>query len=252
MTYDLSGKNAVVTGASRGIGEAIARTLAENGARVALIARNTEALDKIAKDLPNDPVVLHADLGSPEGWKPLAEAILEQLGPVDILVNNAGVSVHEPAGKVTEENLDATLTINVRNLILLTDALTDSLKSRKGNIVNISSVSASTGSIGQIAYSASKGAVNSMTRNMSIDLGRFGVRVNAVAPGVIDDGMWKTAFESGAVDREKTMERIGKVVPLEGRWGSAQNIADAVTFLASDKADYITGQVLRVDGGILA
>lgn len=252
MTYDLSGKNAVVTGASRGIGEAIARTLAENGARVALIARNTEALDKIAKDLPNDPVVLHADLGSPEGWKPLAEAILEQLGPVDILVNNAGVSVHEPAGKVTEENLDATLTINVRNLILLTDALTDSLKSRKGNIVNISSVSASTGSIGQIAYSASKGAVNSMTRNMSIDLGRSGVRVNAVAPGVIDDGMWKTAFESGAVDREKTMERIGKVVPLEGRWGSAQNIADAVTFLASDKADYITGQVLRVDGGILA
>ncbi|WP_300393758.1 SDR family oxidoreductase [Henriciella sp.] len=252
MTYDLSGKNAVVTGASRGIGEAIARTLAENGARVALIARNTEALDKIAKDLPNDPVVLHADLGSPEGWKPLAEAILEQLGPVDILVNNAGVSVYEPAGKVTEENLDATLTINVRNLILLTDALTDSLKSRKGNIVNISSVSASTGSIGQIAYSASKGAVNSMTRNMSIDLGRSGVRVNAVAPGVIDDGMWKTAFESGAVDREKTMERIGKVVPLEGRWGSAQNIADAVTFLASDKADYITGQVLRVDGGILA
>ena len=251
MTYDFSGKNAVVTGASRGIGAAIARTLAENGARVALVARNTEALEELAKDLPGDPVVLHADLGSLDGWKPLAEAILEQLGPVDILVNNAGVSVHEPAGKVTEENLDATLNINVRNLILLSDALTESLKSRRGNIVNISSVSASTGSIGQIAYSASKGAVNSMTRNMSIDLGRAGVRVNAVAPGVIDDGMWKTAFEGG-LDRDKTMERIGKVVPLEGRWGSAQNIADAVAFLASDKADYITGQVLRVDGGILA
>ena len=145
-----------------------------------------------------------------------------------------------------------TLNVNVRNLILLTDALTDSLKSRKGNVVNISSVSASTGSVGQIAYSASKGAVNSMTRNMSIDLGRAGVRVNAVAPGVIDDGMWTTAFESGAVDREKTMAGIAKVIPLEGRWGSAQNIADAVAFLASDKADYITGQVLRVDGGILA
>lgn len=251
MTYDFSGKNAVVTGASRGIGEAIARTLAEGGARVALVARNTEALEKIAETLPNDPVVLHADLSSSDGWKPLAEAILEQLGPVDVLVNNAGVSSNEPAGEVSEEALDTTLTVNVRNLILLTNALTDSLKRRRGNIVSISSVSASTGSIGQIAYSASKGAVNSMTRNMSIDLGRAGVRVNAVAPGVIDDGMWKTAFDSG-LDREKTMERIGKVVPLEGRWGSAQDIADAVAFLASDKAGYITGQVLRVDGGIIA
>ena len=252
MTYDFSGKNAVVTGASRGIGEAIARTLAEGGARVALVARNTEALEEIAKDLPNNPVILHADLASNDGWKSLAEAIVEQLGPVDILVNNAGVSVSEPAGQVSEDGLDMTLNVNVRNLILLTDALTDSLKSRKGNVVNISSVSASTGSVGQIAYSASKGAVNSMTRNMSIDLGRSGVRVNAVAPGVIDDGMWKTAFASGRVDREKTMERMRRILPLEGRWGTAQNIADAVAFLASDKADYITGQVLRVDGGILA
>ncbi|WP_084395610.1 SDR family NAD(P)-dependent oxidoreductase [Henriciella aquimarina] len=252
MTYDFSGKNAVVTGASRGIGAAIARTLAEDGARVALVARDTEALEALAKELPNDPVVLHADLSSSDGWKPLAEAIVEQLGPVDILVNNAGVNVHEPAGEVSEEGLDSTLSVNVRNLILLTNALSESLKSRKGNVVNISSVSASTGSIGQIAYSASKGAVNSMTRNLSIDIGRYGVRVNAVAPGVIDDGMWTTAFESGAVDREKTMERISRVIPLEGRWGKAQNIADAVAFLASDKADYITGQVLRVDGGILA
>ena len=129
MTYDFSGRNAVVTGASRGIGAAIARTLAENGARVALVARDTEALEKLAKSLPNDPVVLHADLSSTEGWKPLAEAILEQLGPVDVLVNNAGISNHEPAGKLTEDGLDHTLTVNVRNLALLTDALTDSLKS---------------------------------------------------------------------------------------------------------------------------
>ena len=251
MAFDFSGKNAVITGASRGIGEAIARTLAEGGARVALVARNTDALEKLARSLPNNPVVLHADLSSSDGWKPLAEAILEQLGPVDILVNNAGVSYHEPAGQMTEEALDTTLTVNVRNLILLTNALSDSLKSRKGNIVNISSVSASTGSVGQIAYSASKGAVNSMTRNMSIDLGRSGVRVNAVAPGVIDDGMWKTAFESG-LDREKTMERMRRILPLEGRWGTAQDVANAVAFLASDEAGYITGQVLRVDGGILA
>lgn len=251
MSYDFSGKNAVVTGASRGIGAAIARTLAEGGARVALVARSVEALDALARDLPNDPVVIHADLASSDGWKPTAEAIVEQLGPVDILVNNAGVANHEPAGRVTEDNLDLTLNVNVRNLILLTDALADSLKSRKGNVVNISSVSAYSGSIGQIAYSASKGAVNSMTRNMSIDLGRAGVRVNAIAPGVIDDGMWKTAFDAG-LDRDKTMAGMAKLIPLEGRWGSAQNIADAVAFLASDKANYVTGQVLRVDGGIMA
>ncbi|WP_169711737.1 SDR family NAD(P)-dependent oxidoreductase [Henriciella litoralis] len=251
MTYDFSGKNAVVTGASRGIGEAIARTLAEGGARVCLVARSADALEKLAKSLPNDPVVIRADLASSDGWKPTAEAIVEQLGPVDILVNNAGVSNREPAGEVTEDGLDLTLSVNVRNLILLTNALSDSLKSRRGNVVNISSISAFSGSIGQIAYAASKGAVNSMTRNMSIDLGRSGVRVNAIAPGVIDDGMWKTAFDAG-LDREKTMSRMAKLIPLEGRWGSAQNIADAVAFLASDKANYVTGQVLRVDGGMIA
>ena len=134
--------------------------------------------------------------------------------------------------------------------VALTDALSASLIRRKGNVVNISSVSSFSGALGQIAYAASKGAVNSFTRNASIDLGRSGVRVNAVAPGVIDDGMWSTAFAKG-LDREKTLERMGRLVPLEKRWGTAQEIADAVAFLASDKAAYITGQVLRVDGGMI-
>jgi 3-oxoacyl-[acyl-carrier protein] reductase len=153
-------------------------------------------------------------------------------------------------GQVTAEGIDATLNVNVRNLILLTDALSASLIRRKGAVVNISSVSAASGAVGQISYSTSKGAVNSFTRNASIDLGRSGVRVNAVAPGVIDDGMWSTAFAKG-LDREKTLERMGRLVPLEKRWGTAQEIADAVAFLASDKAAYITGQVLRVDGGMI-
>ena len=91
--------------------------------------------------------------------------------------------------------------------------------------------------------------MNSFTRNASLDLGRSGVRINAVAPGVIDDGMWKTAFEMG-VDREKTMEAMRASLPLEGRWGSAQDVANAVAWLASEKAGYVTGQVIRVDGGI--
>ncbi len=250
MTYSFAGKTAVVTGASRGIGAAIARTLAADGARVAMVARSADALKALAAEMPNDPVVIEADLGSEEGWKIAADGVLAALGHVDILVNNAGVSEAQPMGQVTGEGLDRTFTVNVRNLILLTDALTASLIARKGCVVNTSSVSSFSGGVGQIAYSASKGAVNSFTRNASIDLGRKGVRVNAVAPGVIDDGMWKTAFDKG-LDRDKTLERMGRLVPLEKRWGSAQDIADAVAFLASDKAGYITGQVLRVDGGMI-
>jgi NAD(P)-dependent dehydrogenase (short-subunit alcohol dehydrogenase family) len=250
MTHDFKGKTAVVTGASRGIGEAIARTLAEGGAKVALVARSADKLKALAASLPNGAVAIAADMESETGWKAAADAALKALGEVDILVNNAGVSEAQPMGKVTDEGLDKTLNVNVRNLILLTDALSASLIRRKGNVVNISSVSAFSGAMGQIAYSTSKGAVNSFTRNASIDFGRAGVRVNAIAPGVIDDGMWSTAFSKG-LDREKTLERMGRLVPLERRWGSAQNIADAVAFLASDKASYITGQVLRVDGGMI-
>jgi NAD(P)-dependent dehydrogenase (short-subunit alcohol dehydrogenase family) len=250
MTYDFRNKTAVVTGASRGIGEAIARTLAADGAKVALVARSADKLKALAASLPNGAVAIEADMGSANGWKAAAEGVLKALGEVDILVNNAGVSAAQAMGKVTPEGIDETLNVNVRNLILLTDALSASLIKRRGAVVNISSVSAASGAVGQIAYSTSKGAVNSFTRNASIDLGRSGVRVNAVAPGVIDDGMWKTAFAKG-LDREKTLERMGRLVPLERRWGSAQEIADAVAFLASDKAAYITGQVLRVDGGMI-
>jgi NAD(P)-dependent dehydrogenase (short-subunit alcohol dehydrogenase family) len=250
MTYDFRNKTAVVTGASRGIGEAIARTLAADGAKVALVARSAAKLKELAASLPNGAVVIEADMASKEGWRAAAEAALKALGEVDILVNNAGVSSAQPMGQLMPEGLDETLNVNVRNLILLTDALSASLIRRKGAVINISSVSASSGGVGQIAYSTSKGAVNSFTRNASIDLGRSGVRVNAIAPGVIDDGMWKTAFDKG-LDREKTLERMGRLVPLEKRWGTAQNVADAVAWLASDKAAYVTGQVIRVDGGMV-
>ena len=250
MTYNFTGKTAVVTGASRGIGAAIARTLAADGARVALVARTGDAIRKLAAEIGKGAVAIEADMASADGWRKAANGALAALGEIDILVNNAGVSAAQAMGKVTPEGLDETLNVNVRNLILLTDALSASLIRRKGNVVNISSVSSFSGALGQIAYSTSKGAVNSFTRNTSIDLGRAGVRVNAIAPGVIDDGMWSTAFSKG-LDREKTLERMGRLVPLEKRWGTAQEIADAVAFLASDKAAYITGQVLRVDGGMI-
>jgi len=250
MTYDFKGKTAVVTGASRGLGEAIARTLAADGARVVMVARTADKLRAMAAEMGKGAVVVEADLSEENGWKTAADAVLAVAPEIDILVNNAGVSGRESLGKMTAEGLDKVMTVNVRNLILFSGALTEAVVKRRGNIVNISSVAAFSGGPGQIAYSTSKGAVNSFTRNASLDLGRFGVRVNAIAPGVIDDGMWKTAFASG-VDRDKTMESMARLLPLEKRWGSAQDIADAVAFLASDKAGYITGQVLRVDGGMI-
>lgn len=250
MTYDFSGKTAIVTGASRGLGAAIAQTLANDGARVIMLARSEAALKEIAESLPNNPAIIASDLSKPDSAITAAKSILAISNDIDILVNNAGVSVVEDMENVTPEGLDFTLNVNVRNLILLTRELTPALIKSRGNIVNISSVSSFSGGLGQIAYAASKGAINSFTRNASIDLGRSGVRVNAVAPGVIDDGMWKTAFESG-IDREKTMKKMRRLLPFEGRWGSAQNVADAVAWLASDKAGYVTGQVIRVDGGMI-
>ncbi len=249
MTYDFTGKTAVVTGASRGIGAAIARTLAEDGARVVLVARSKDKLDALAAELPNNPVVVAGDLVDENAWKDISDRVLAAVDGVDILVNNAGVSDAQRLRDITPENIDKTLNVNVRNLILLTGAFTASLSERKGSIVNISSVSSFSGAVGQIAYATSKGAVNSFTRNASIDLGSKGVRINAVAPGLIDDGMWQSAFDRG-LDRDATFERMKSLLPLEKRWGSAQNIADAVAFLASDKANYITGQTLRVDGGM--
>ena len=249
MTYDFSNKVAVVTGASRGLGEAIARTLAADGAKLVLVARSKDKLESLAVSLPNDPIVIEADLAQPDSAETLAKTILERTERVDVLVNNAGVGGRQKMGEVRADLLDYIMDINVRNLILLTSELTPALKSSRGNVVNISSISAYTGALGQIPYSTSKGAVNSFTRNASLALGQSGVRINAVAPGVIDDGMWKTAFEMG-VDREKTMEAMRASLPLEGRWGSAQDVANAVAWLASEKASYVTGQVIRVDGGI--
>ena len=158
----------------------------------------SNAAKALAKEVGNGSVAIAADMSSADGWKGAAEAALKALGEVDILVNNAGVSEAQALGAVTGEGLDATLNVNVRNLILLTDALSASLIRRRGCVVNISSVSAYSGAMGQIAYSTSKGAVNSFTRNASIDFGRRAVTIvgSMFTPGtsavmsVRIGGMW--------------------------------------------------------------
>ena len=249
MTNDLSGKTAVVTGASRGLGAEIAHTFAHAGSRVILLARSSDQLQSLAAELPNDPAMIVTDLSQPDSWQNAAEQVNNLGHDIDILVNNAGTGAHTTMADMQAADFDQVMMVNVRNLVLLTHALTPKLVATRGSVVNISSVASQSGLVGHVAYSTSKGAVEAFTRNAAIDLGRYGVRVNAVAPGLIDDGMWKHAFDTGT-DREATMSRMGNLIPLEGRWGSAADIAEAVSWLASERAGYITGQVLRVDGGM--
>lgn len=250
MTYNFEGKTVIVTGASRGIGSAIARSFAEDGARVILVARNEDRLRELSESLPGDSAFVSADLSIADSWERVAQAALEIAPQIDILVNNAGTIAQEPVKRLTEKAVDAILNVNVRNLMMLTHAITPALIEARGCVVNVSSIAAFGGTIGQTAYAASKGAVNAFTRNASIDLGRYGVRVNAVAPGPVDGGMWDAAFASG-VDRDQMMASMKHLIPLQGRWASEQDIADAVTWLSSNKASCVTGQVLRVDGGML-
>jgi NAD(P)-dependent dehydrogenase (short-subunit alcohol dehydrogenase family) len=227
MTYDFSGKTAIVTGASRGIGAAIARTLAGDGAHVILVARNEERLRALVDSLPSGAAFVSADFSKPDSWEHVAKAVLEISPAIDVLINNAGTIAQEPVRRLTAEAVDTILTVNVRNVMMLTHALTPALIEARGSVVNVSSIAAYGGTIGQAAYAASKGAVNAFTRNASIELGRYGVRVNAVAPGPVDGGMWDAAFAAG-VDRGQVMDSMKHLIPLEGRWAREQDVADAV------------------------
>lgn len=250
MTYNFQDKSVVVTGASRGIGRAIATQFAEAGARVFLVARNQEKLAATAGKLPNNAVAVAGDLSTEDGWNDIAQTILSQTDKIDALVNNAGAVSQEPLQKLTTKEVDRLLSINVRNLMMLTHALTPALISARGSVVNVSSVAAFGGMIGQNAYAASKGAINAFSRNAAFELGPQGVRVNAVAPGLVDGGMWKAAFAAG-MDRDKIMKSMAHRIALEGRWASEGEIADVVLWLASSKSSYVTGQTIRVDGGMV-
>lgn len=243
---DLTGRTALVTGASRGIGEACARALANAGARVALAARSQDLLEALAKELPNDPVVLAADLSQPGAPTTLAQQAIESLGHVDVLVNNAGISGVGPAPTLREDIVDKLLAINVRAPMMLAAAIGTHMAERgSGSIVNMSSGAGVAGSPWFTAYAATKAALDAITRCLSAELGEKGVRVNGVAPGIIHTDMWDAGLKIPGI-----RERLEDFTPLR-RVGTADEVADVVLFLASDAARFVTGETIAIDGGAI-
>jgi len=242
----LKGKIALVTGATRGIGEASARALDAAGAQVILSGRTQNDLDRVAAELTNNPVILQADLAAPRSGSALAERVLEVVDGVDILVNNAGIPMRRTPEQLTEEDFDQVFSINVRSLLMLTIGLGESMKQRGGgSVINISSVASLRGPLGRVAYAGTKGAVDGMTRALAADWGPDGIRVNAICPGLIATAIW----EDNRQNIPGLIEDMEDRIALK-RWGFSDDIADVVLFFASDASRYVTGEVMAVDGGM--
>ncbi len=243
---NLQGRIALVTGASQGIGRAIALELARQGATVALAARNESKLAEVAAEIASaggQAAAFALDVASEDSIKAGAKAVLDKYGKVEILVNNAGITRDDLAMKMKRADWDDVLATNLTGAFLLTQAvMRPMMKNRWGRIVNITSVVGRTGQTGQVNYAASKAGMIGMTKSLARELASRGITVNAVAPGYIETAMTH-------VLSEELVKQMLASIPL-GRAGSDQDIANAVAFLASDAASYITGHVLDVNGGM--
>jgi NAD(P)-dependent dehydrogenase (short-subunit alcohol dehydrogenase family) len=243
--FSLEDRTAVVTGASRGIGAAIATALDAAGARVALVARSADDLAAVAAGLEHEPAVIAVDLAEPDAPTTVAAAALAALGRVDVLVNNAALGVRTDSTELDGSTIDRIHQLNVRNLLLLTTALVPQMVEQgRGSVINVSSVSSQVGTPRRSAYAASKGAVDALTRSLAMEYGPHGIRFNAVAPGVIVTSMWERNRAVPGV-----IEQVEAQIALR-RWGLPDDVADVVVFLASDAARYVTAQTIEVDGGM--
>src|SRR3954462_596373 len=239
---------AVVTGAGRGIGHAIAVRLAKEGARVASVSRTESNAQKTADEINStraDAAKAYAvDVADQAAVQKAAARIFEDFGRVDILVNNAGVTRDGLSMRMSMDDWDTVLNTNLKGAFNFTQAvMRPMIKQRSGRIINISSIAGLTGNAGQANYAASKAGLIGLTKTLARELASRGITVNAVAPGLIETDMT-------AVLTEEQKTAMTSQVPL-GRAGTDRDIAAAVTFLASEEAGYITGQVLTVDGGMV-
>lgn len=244
----LDGKCALVTGASRGIGRAIAVKLAAEGAKVALnFAGNVAAAEEVKKEIEaagGEAILVQADVSDPVAVEAMIKSVTDAFGQIDILVNNAGITRDGLLLRMKDEDFDAVINTNLKSIFYTTKLVSKlMMKKRYGRIVNMASVVGLTGNAGQTNYAAAKAGVIGFSKSAAKELAARGITVNLVAPGFIETDM------TVAIP-EKAKEAMLGGIPL-GRAGKPEDVANAVLFLVSDQAAYITGQVLTVDGGMV-
>ncbi|MEZ0075331.1 SDR family NAD(P)-dependent oxidoreductase [Planotetraspora sp. GP83] len=245
--FDLSGRTALVTGASRGIGVRAARILDAAGARVVLCARDTARLEEVAATLRNEPLVVTADLTSGDGVAALVGGLERHSAVVDILINNAAANVAASAIDLSEQDWDRVQGLNLRSAFLLTRALAPGMAGRGwGKVVNVASVLGFVADTHLSAYVTSKAGLLGLTRALGAEWARHGVSVNALCPGWIDTEMTADVKSRATFD-----QRVRRRTPI-GRWGTADDLAGAFLFLSSPASDFMVGQALVVDGGLTA
>jgi len=247
--FNLKSKVVLVTGGSKGLGKAMARGLAEAGADIVISSRHENelkpALDEILHGTNRKGRFIVADMSRRSEVLRLARTAIEQMGRVDILVNNAGTNIPQPIDQIKDEDWDAVMEINLNSIMVLTRALVPQMKSRGwGRVIHISSVMGFISKEGRNAYSATKSALIGLARANALDLGRYGVTVNCIAPGPFLTDL------PGRLLSEAEKQEFAKVTAL-GRWAEPKELVGPVLLLASDAGGYITGETLVVDGGWL-
>ncbi len=246
--YRLDQKTALITGAGRGIGKAIALLFAKAGARIAICGRTQEHLEEtssqISRQTNQKTLVMPCDVSNAKQVEETVKKTLDTLGGINILVNNAGITRDQLVAMMTEEDWDRVLSVNLKSVFLFTKAAAKPMiRQRSGRIINMSSVIGLMGNAGQANYAASKAAIVAFTKSAARELGKRNITVNAIAPGFIETSM--TADLKDEVRKELLAQ-----IPLE-RFGTPEDVAQTALFLASEEAAYITGQVIQVCGGML-
>ncbi len=242
--FDLTNKTALVTGASGGIGKAIAQTLHAQGATVAISGTRKEKLDEIADELGERVHVTPCNLSDKDAVSALVGQAEEAMGKLDILINNAGITKDNLFMRMKDEEWDDVIAVNLTaSFILMRSALRGMMRARSGRIVNISSISGIIGNPGQPNYAASKAGLIGMSKSLAREVAPRGITVNCIAPGFIATPMTDEL-------NEKQVEQIAQAIP-SGTFGEPQDIASAVLYLASEEAKYMTGQTLHINGGMV-
>ncbi len=248
--FDLTGKLALVTGSSAGIGYALAQALASAGAEIVLNGRDAGKLESVATELRSKGHVVHPvafDVTEPGAVEAAIAAIEKEIGPIHILVNNAGMQYRSPLEEMPDEKWHAIMRLNVDSVFYVSKSVARRMiERRSGKIINICSVQSELGRPGIAPYTASKGAVKMLTKGMAIDWGRYGINVNGLGPGY-----FKTQLTEALVRDEKFSSWLTSRTP-SGRWGEVSELGGAIVFLASDASSFVNGHILYVDGGVTA